>query len=91
MVRLSLLAAVLAFMPSIFAHPANGPRATKMGCGTQPSAEFLAEVAELASLEEKKDNSSRFSVTDVNAAATITIQTYFHVSKNPQSATPHRA
>jgi hypothetical protein len=75
MVRFTLLAAATAaLLPSVFAHPANGPRSSKMGCGTEPSAEFLAKSEEMAALET---NSS--TIADFSATATITIQTYFHV------------
>ena len=73
----SLIMALVAMFPSSFAHPANGPRSTLMGCGTEPSAAFLAKSAEFAALEAS--NSSRVAAADVSAAATITIQTYFHV------------
>lgn len=73
----SLIIALVAMFPSSFAHPANGPRSTLMGCGTEPSAAFLAKSAEFAALEAS--NSSRVAAADVSAAATITIQTYFHV------------
>jgi hypothetical protein len=80
MVQFTLLAALLAVVPSVFAHPANGPRATKFGCGTAPSPAFLAQAAKFEELEAANDNSSRISIADVSAArATITIQTYFHV------------
>ena len=81
---IALLAAALAVVPSILAHPANGPRATKFGCGTEPSAEFLAQVAEFEELEATNDNSSRISISEVSAAAApIVIQTYFHVYELP--------
>lgn len=79
--RFSILAAALvAYVPSILAHPANGPRADRFGCGTEPTAEFIAQAAKFQDLEAASDNSTSMSIaSDVSAAATITIQTYFHV------------
>jgi hypothetical protein len=48
-----------------------------MGCGTAPTAEFLAKAEELATLEANSTSKADFSI--VAAAATITIKTYFHV------------
>ena len=73
----SLIIALAALVPSAIAHPANGPRSNLMGCGTEPSAAFLAKSAEFAALEAS--NSSGVAAADFSAAATITIQTYFHV------------
>jgi hypothetical protein len=78
MVTFTLLAAALATVSSVFAHPANAPRAPKFGCGTEPSAEFLAQAAEFQQLEATNDNSSRISISSDVSAAAISIQTYFH-------------
>jgi hypothetical protein len=84
MVRLSaLVAAFAAFMPATLAHPANGPRNSLMGCGTEPSEAFLAKSAEMAALEA---NSSVAEFKASAAAATITIQTYFHVVARSSAA-----
>jgi hypothetical protein len=85
MVRLStLVAALTAFMPATLAYPANGPCNSLMGCGTEPSAAFLAKSEEIAALEA---NSSVAEFTSSAAvAATITIQTYFHVVARSSAA-----
>ena len=83
MVRLTTFAiALAAFLPIAFAHPANGPRNTLFGCGTEPSAEFLAKTEELAALEA---NTTQADFKIAAAAATITIQTYFHVRNTRQA------
>jgi len=66
------------------AHPANGPRDTKFGCGVVPTAEFLAVAKDMAA-EEAASKSALGSVSAlaadgaISAAATITVNVYFHV------------
>jgi hypothetical protein len=82
MVRFTSLAlAFAACLPAIMAHPANGPRSSTMGCGTAPTAEFLAKSEEFAALEANSTGKAGFSV-----AATTTIQTYFHVIARSSAA-----
>jgi hypothetical protein len=71
----SLIIALAALLPGVFSHPANGPRSTLMGCGTEPTAEFLAKTEEFAAMEAGNSTIQ----AQFKAAATITIQTYFHV------------
>lgn len=71
----SLVLAFAACLPAAMAHPANGPRSSKFGCGTEPTAEFLAESEEFAALEANSSNAK----SDFTTAATITVPVYFHV------------
>lgn len=69
---------VLAFaacLPAATAHPANGPRSSTFGCGTEPSAEFIAKSEEFAALEANSSNTT----ANFRTAATITVPVYFHV------------
>lgn len=59
----------------VIAHPANAPRAELFGCGVEPTADFLAATQEMAVAE----SNATLSAAKVSIAATITIQTYFHV------------
>jgi len=82
MVRVSIFMVALAScLSTVLSHPANGPRNTQFGCGTEPSAEFLAKAQELAGVEalEVKSNLSITSRTLSPRAATLKIKTYFNV------------
>lgn len=88
MVSFKLFTAVAALASSALAHPANegvAERAveTRQLCKAEPSPEFLAQAAAFGALEATGDNSTSLNILSseqrVAAAATITIQTYFHV------------
>lgn len=82
MARLTFLAAALAVFTPAFAHPTNAPRAKTMGCAVEPTAEFLATAAKFAELEAAGDNSTEINISSARvaaAAATITVDVYFHV------------
>lgn len=75
-------ATLLSPISAHLAHSANDPRAAGKGCGTVPSAAFLASAAEMAKVEANATYHAAMNLkTDAgySAAATITIQTYFHV------------
>lgn len=79
--RFTSIIASVASVASVFAHPHGNtaPRAEgTMGCASNPSEKFLAAAHEM-SIAELNTTSSRIATADVSAAATITIQTYFHV------------
>ncbi len=79
MARFNFLALALATcFTTIAAHPHNAPRNTNFGCGVEPTADFLAQAAEFAAAEANVTDASEFA-SQAAAAATITIQTYFHV------------
>ncbi|TVY78237.1 Extracellular metalloprotease [Lachnellula suecica] len=74
MVHLPTLAAAFAtLLTPTLAHPSNAARNALMGCGTEPSAAFLAESEQMMALEANSTSA------DFQAAATINVQTYFHV------------
>lgn len=82
MARFAFLALALATCLSpISAHPANGPRDTKFGCGVVPTAEFLAAAKDMAAEESASKSALGALNADgtVSAAATITVKVYFHV------------
>jgi hypothetical protein len=76
-----LLTALAALAPAVLAHPATGPRQIRELCAAEPSAEFLADAAAFASLEQYGDNSTRLNIASASEAraAPIVIDTYFHV------------
>ena len=84
MVRLSTIALALAScLPTVLSHPANGPRNSLFGCGTEPSDDFLAKAEELAAVEASRSSNSEEKVAAASnislSANTLQIQTYFHV------------
>ena len=86
MLRASLIVLALAScLPTVLSHPANGPRNTLFGCGTEPSDDFLATVQEIAASETSRSLASEANVemstySNVSKSVnTLRIQTYFHV------------
>ncbi|KAH7400284.1 metalloprotease 1 precursor [Cadophora sp. MPI-SDFR-AT-0126] len=84
MARFSILLALAsALTPMVSAHPANGPRDTKFGCGVVPTAEFLAIAKDMAAEEAASKSALGVSALAadgaVSALATITVNVYFHV------------
>lgn len=82
MARFAFLALAFATCLSpIMAHPANGPRDTKFGCGVVPTAEFLATAKEMAAEEAASKSAIGSLAADgaISALATITVNVYFHV------------
>ena len=90
MVHLTLLAAGLAFLPSIFAHPSPAEifnrEAGRNGCGTEaPPIEFLAAASELAAGDAKyvapaSNDNFRIAAVGGNPFETpIVVDTWIHV------------
>lgn len=87
MARFAFLAVALATCLSpIMAHPANGPRDTKFGCGVVPTAEFLGIAKDMAAEESTSKNAVGLLASDVSALATISVKVYFHVVARSNSA-----
>lgn len=78
MVRFALITSLLAgAMTTINAHPQPRDALRPTGCGTEPPAEFVEAVSQIAAWEaEARVNGT---ATDSARAATVTIDTYFHV------------
>lgn len=78
---LALASTILSPLSTVLAHPTNGPRDTKFGCGVVPTAEFLAAAEEMAAEESvsKSALGALVSDGDISAAATINVNVYFHV------------
>lgn len=78
---LALASTILSPMSAVVAHPTNGPRDTKFGCGVVPTAEFLAAANEMAAEEAASKSALGALAADgaVSAAATINVNVYFHV------------
>ncbi|CZT44468.1 related to Extracellular metalloprotease VDBG_01143 [Rhynchosporium secalis] len=80
MARFAFLALAASILSTVSAHPANGPRDTKFGCGVVPTPEFIAAAQAIAAEEEAQKASLGASlVSDVSALATTTVNVYFHV------------
>lgn len=78
---LALASTILSPLSAVLAHPTNGPRDTKFGCGVVPTAEFLAAAKEMAAEEAVSKTALGALTSDgtVSAAATINVNVYFHV------------
>ncbi|EKD13624.1 uncharacterized protein L3040_005112 [Drepanopeziza brunnea f. sp. 'multigermtubi'] len=85
MAHFNLLALALAAVSAISAHPTNAPRAKKFGCGVEPTAQFLAQ-AQVIAAEEAANSTRAAQQRSTNVAATVTIQTYFHVVARSSAA-----
>ncbi|KAK0102725.1 hypothetical protein ONS95_006327 [Cadophora gregata] len=81
MARFTLLLSFLAAISPIMAHPTNGPRDTKFGCGVVPTEEFLAVAKDMADQEAASKSALGASALAAEgaAAAVITVNVYFHV------------
>jgi hypothetical protein len=83
----SIVLSLAACLVPVLGHPTTGPRAisanahTAFNCGTEPSAEFLSTVSEMAVAEKSK---SEIGIAAI--AATITVQTYVHVVASSTSS-----
>lgn len=81
LLTLALASTILSPLSTVLAHPTNGPRNTKFGCGVVPTPEFLATANEMAA-QEASSKSALGALTaagGVSAAATINVNVYFHV------------
>lgn len=81
LLALALASTILSPMSTVLAHPANGPRDTKFGCGVVPTAEFLATAKEMAAEEAASKSALGALAADgaISAAAAINVNVYFHV------------
>ena len=87
MLRASLIVLALAScLPTVLSHPANGPRNTLFGCGTEPSEDFLATVQGIAASETRRSLAASEAKVEMSTYSnvsksvnTLRIQTYFHV------------
>ena len=88
LLALALASTILSPMSTVLAHPTNGPRNTKFGCGVEPTAEFLAAAKEMAAQEATSKSALGSLVADggVSAAATINVNVYFHVVAKSNAA-----
>ncbi|KFY69747.1 hypothetical protein V501_08368 [Pseudogymnoascus sp. VKM F-4519 (FW-2642)] len=81
LLTLALASTILSPLSTVLAHPTNGPRNTRLGCGVVPTPEFLATANEMAA-QEASSKSALGALTaagGVSAAATINVNVYFHV------------
>ncbi|OBT57577.1 hypothetical protein VE04_02808 [Pseudogymnoascus sp. 24MN13] len=81
LLTLALASTILSPLSTVLAHPTNGPRNTRLGCGVVPAPEFLATANEMAA-QEASSKSALGALTaagGVSAAATINVNVYFHV------------
>lgn len=79
LLALALASTILSPLSTVLAHPTNGPRDTKFGCGVVPTPEFLATAKEMAAQEAASKSALGVLAADVSAAATINVNVYFHV------------
>lgn len=93
MVRLAPLTAALASLPLLFAFPADVvSRDDRGGCGTEPTAEDLAAIAEVANLDVNTSPAFRTFGAGISSFAApvwpwapITVKTWIHVVAGAQT------